>query len=124
MSFSSGLNARILLLAIVLVVASTAGYADEIEGEARAIDGDSLNMQIRLFGIDTPEADQTCKDDQARKYPCGQVASDALAKLVRDEALSCEIKTRDRYGRPVAICDADDRDIGLGGRRQGRRRSL
>ncbi|MGD8551682.1 MAG: thermonuclease family protein [Methyloceanibacter sp.] len=77
-----------------------------------AIDGDSLNMQIRLFGIDTPEAVQICKDDQGRDYPCGQVASDALAKLVQDKIVSCKVKTRDRYGRPVAICYADNIDIG------------
>jgi len=112
MFFSSVPNATILLLATVLVVVSTATYADEIEGEARAIDGDSLNMQIRLFGIDTPEADQICKDEDARDYPCGQVSSDALARLVRDKIVSCEVKTRDRYGRAVAICYANDVDIG------------
>ena len=103
MSFSSVLKAAILPLAIVLLLISTGAYAGEVEGEASAIDGDSLNMQIRLFGIDTPEANQICKDAQARDYPCGQVASDALASLVRDKIISCEVKTRDRYGRPVAI---------------------
>jgi len=112
MCFSSVLKAAILPLAIVLLLISTGAYAGEVEGEASAIDGDSLNMQIRLFGIDTPEAHQICKDAQARGYPCGQVASDALASLVRDKIISCEVKTRDRYGRPVAICYADDVDIG------------
>jgi hypothetical protein len=39
------------------------------------------------------------------------VASDALAKLVQDKIVSCDVKTRDRYGRPVAICYADNIDI-------------
>jgi len=104
------LKATIRLL--VALLASNLAYAGEIEGEARAIDGDSLNMQIRLFGIDTPEADQICKDDQKRDYPCGQIAGEALAALLQDKVITCEIKTRDRYGRPVATCYAGDTDIG------------
>ena len=112
MCFSSVLKAKILPLAIVLLLILTGAYAGEVEGEASAIDGDSLNMQIRIFGIDTPEAGQICKDAQAREYACGQVASDALTRLVRDKIISCKVKTRDRYGRPVAICYADDVDLG------------
>jgi endonuclease YncB( thermonuclease family) len=112
MCFSSVLRTTIQLLAILPVLGSSGAFAGEIEGEASAIDGDSLNMQIRLFGVDTPEASQICKDAQARDYSCGQVASDALAGLVQDKIISCEVKTRDRYGRPVAICYADDMDIG------------
>jgi len=112
MCFSSVLKAKILPLAIVLLLISTSAYAGEVEGEASAIDGDSLNTQIRIFGIDTPEPGQICKDAQAREYACGQVASDALTRLVRDKIISCKVKTRDRYGRPVAICYADDVDLG------------
>jgi endonuclease YncB( thermonuclease family) len=108
----SALTLAVLLLAAVPVLAASGAAAGEIEGKTSVIDGDSLNMQIRLFGIDTPEAVQICKDDQGRDYPCGQVASDALAKLVQDKIVSCEVKTRDRYGRPVAICYSDNVDIG------------
>lgn len=108
----SALIVAVLLLVTVPPLASTGASAGQIEGGVSAIDGDSLNMQIRLFGIDTPEAVQICKDDQGRDYPCGQVASDALAKLVQDKIVSCKVKTRDRYGRPVAICYADNIDIG------------
>jgi len=76
-------TATIWLLAIMPFLASTVAKTAEIEGEPSANDGDSLNMEIRLFGIDTPEADQTCKDDQGREYPCGQIASVALAALLR-----------------------------------------
>lgn len=108
----SALTVAVLLLATVPLLASTGASAGQIEGGVSAIDGDSLNMHIRLFGIDTPEAAQICKDDQGRDYPCGRVASDALAKLVQHKIVSCEVKTRDRYGRPVAICYADKIDIG------------
>jgi endonuclease YncB( thermonuclease family) len=106
------LKATIRVLVIVPVLASTGIYAGEIEGEASPIDGDSLNMEIRLFGIDTPEADQICKDDRGRIYPCGKVASEALEELLKDKIITCKTKTRDRYGRPVAICYAGDTDIG------------
>jgi endonuclease YncB( thermonuclease family) len=106
------LKATIRLLVILHLLASAGAHAGQIEGEARAIDGDSLSMDFRLFGIDTPEAEQTCIDAHAQKYPCGQIASDALARLVQDKIIRCEAKTRDRYGRPVVICYADDIDIG------------
>jgi endonuclease YncB( thermonuclease family) len=114
MCSSSVLKSTIRLLIIWSLLISSAAYADEIKGEASVIDGDSLNMEIRLFGVDTPQAGQTCKDAQAREYACGQVASHALARLIQDKIISCEIKTRDCYGRPVAICYADDMDIDIG----------
>jgi len=66
------LKATIRLLFIVPLLASTGAYAGEIEGEASAIDGDSLNTEIRLFGIDTPDADQTCKDHEAEVTLVGE----------------------------------------------------
>lgn len=100
MCFSSVLKATIQLILVLIPLVPTGTYANEIEGGVSAIDGDSLNMQIPLFGIDRPEAGQVYKDAQARDYPCGQVASDALARLIQDKIITCEVKARDRYDRP------------------------
>lgn len=40
------------------------------------------------------------------------MASEALAELTRSRQITCEPKTQDRYGRTVALCRADGRDLG------------
>lgn len=75
-------------------------------GGVRIIDGDTLDLngeRIRLFGIDAPEADQTCHNG-AREWRCGAEATRALAKFVGDQTLICEKRNTDRYGRTIAIC--------------------
>ncbi|HYX03743.1 MAG TPA: thermonuclease family protein [Reyranella sp.] len=76
-----------------------------------AIDGDTIRIgaeRFRLWGIDAPEARQTCADG----WPAGQVASQALASLMQGRAVTCEPRDRDRYGRTVALCRADGLDLG------------
>lgn len=74
-------------------------------------DGDTIKFNgaiYRLWGIDAPEAKQWCGD-----YPAGAIASGALVKLVEGAgSVTCEAKATDRYGRTVAICRADGRDLG------------
>lgn len=60
-----------------------------------------------LFGIDAAESRQWCGD-----YPAGAIATGMLASLIEGREVVCEPKTRDRYGRLVAVCRADGRDIG------------
>lgn len=103
---------REFILAILLCGCAPALAAD-IEGEAKPVDGDSFDIEIRIFGIDTPETAQTCKDAEGRDYPCGRIASDAMAALLKDKTVVCEKQDQDkRYGRPVAICFADGIDVG------------
>lgn len=52
------------LTAIVLGLAPVAAQAQILTGTVSVIDGDTLDMggaHIRLFGIDAPESDQTCR---------------------------------------------------------------
>lgn len=77
-------------------------------------DGDGLRLngeRIRLWGIDAPELDQTCERD-GRPYHCGEEARDVLGGLVQGGAVSCETVEQDRYGRTVARCGVDGRDLG------------
>jgi len=85
--------------------------ADEtLRGDATVIDGDTLRIgeiHIRLWGIDAPEAGQTC----ATQEP-GPSARAALAELIEGNAVVCTIEGRDRYRRAVATCSVGGADLG------------
>ena len=76
-----------------------------------AVDGDTLRTsgeRVRLYGIDAPEYDQTCRDDTGRSWPCGRAAKERLASLVARGSVACSTQGHDRYGRTLAICSAID----------------
>ena len=67
---------RVVLAALLLLVPSVAGT--DITGKPRVIDGDTFEIageRIRLHGIDAPETQQTCKDNDGKEWRCGQDAT-------------------------------------------------
>jgi endonuclease YncB( thermonuclease family) len=85
----------------------------EILGQARIIDGDTLEIadeRIRLIGIDAPEDGQTCLDG-AREWPCGDFATAALQGFTEGAEIRCEVYGRDRYQRALAVCYAGEVDL-------------
>jgi endonuclease YncB( thermonuclease family) len=98
--------------ALVLGVALLAlARVDRVRAEQRVIDGDTMvieGVHHRLYGIDAPESQQACADG----WPAGKVASQALAALMEGRTITCELRGHDRYGRSVALCRADGRDLG------------
>jgi endonuclease YncB( thermonuclease family) len=67
---------------------------------------------VRLFGIDAPEAKQTCRDSSNARFLCGQVATTALREMVGKRQVTCEPRDVDRYQRIVAVCKVDGTDLG------------
>lgn len=65
---------------------------------------------IRLFGIDAPEAVQTCNRD-GTAWDYGREAHAMLDRLSRGKMLMCEAKGRDYYSRLVATCRAGRLDL-------------
>jgi endonuclease YncB( thermonuclease family) len=104
---------RYLAAALIQFSMAGAGALSAVEGVARAIDGDTLELageRIRLWGIDAPERSQTCRL-AAQAWRCGQDAAKALARLLEAGPIECEPRDRDRYGRLVARCTAAGSDI-------------
>jgi endonuclease YncB( thermonuclease family) len=107
-----------------LVVVALAGLAAagwlvrqeraDIAGAAQVIDGDSLTVagvEIRLYGIDAPEYRQYCFR-RGRAWPCGIDATRTLRALIANRPVACRAREEDRYGRTVASCSVEGRDLG------------
>jgi endonuclease YncB( thermonuclease family) len=136
-----------LTLGLVLTVYAASGdAADRVEGPVEAevlnvIDGDTLalrvhiwigqtvDMHVRIAGIDAPELHGRCPSERAR----AAAARDFLAQRVAGQKLRLEDVRNDKYGgRVIAeVRDGQGADIGTalltrglaraydGGRREG-----
>jgi endonuclease YncB( thermonuclease family) len=86
----------------------------DITGPAQVIDGDSLRVagvEIRLYGIDAPEYRQYCFR-RGRPWACGVEATRTLRALIAARPVACRAREEDRYGRTVASCSVEGRDLG------------
>ncbi|MFC5086848.1 thermonuclease family protein [Microvirga arabica] len=116
---------RSAVLALALITLTSPVVAQSLSGQADVVDVDTIAIRgektrIRLYGVDGPESQQTCNDASGARYLCGSKAADALASIIgRSGRVSCKEQDRDRYGRIVATCEADGRDIGSELIRQG-----
>lgn len=87
--------------------------ADRLEGIARVIDGDTLDVgsvRVRLHGVDAFERDQTC-DGPSGSWACGAAATRALRDRAEGRRVVCEVRDTDRYGRKVSRCERDGVDV-------------
>lgn len=100
------------LIALALVMFLPVPAFADITGQARVIDGDTLEIdgqRIRLHGIDAPENRQLCRRD-GEFWWCGEDATSALKAFLGSRPVSCEELGRDRYRRVVAKCAVDGAD--------------
>jgi endonuclease YncB( thermonuclease family) len=79
--------------------------------EVAVVDGATLKLRDRvvlLQGVAPPTRGAPC----AGRDDCGSAAADALAALVRDAAVTCEVHGADRRGRPLGVCQAKGAELG------------
>ncbi len=89
------------------------------ESTIEIVDGDTLwvgNHEIRLYGIDAPEAAQGCVIVGQPKNYCHKTASSFLENLAKHSEFECEFwikknKPWIRYGRYVSVCRINDVDV-------------
>jgi endonuclease YncB( thermonuclease family) len=97
---------RTTLAALMAAVAAAPAMAATLTGPAEVIDGDTLTIagrDVRLFGIDAPEAAQTC-DRNGEVWACGEEATRQLKELVGAGEVQCLGSEVDQYGRLLAVC--------------------
>lgn len=108
-------NAFLLIAALVAALYLLPQTGENLTGRAHASDGDSLRLgeeRVRILGIDAPELDQTCTTRSGDSWPCSRASKDFLEQILAAHPIECIWDARDKYGRVLATCTADDRDIG------------
>lgn len=105
-----------IILALVALAACGANPQRDdaqpaLEGKARALDGDTVSLDFRFSGADAVESKQLC-GRQGACYPCGKLAQDATARMLRSGEASIRLIGGSSYGRPVAIVSVDGSDLG------------
>jgi endonuclease YncB( thermonuclease family) len=95
---------------LVLCLIRTAAATADVTGDARVIDGDTIEVggeRVRLHGIDAPESRQRCGAGEVT-WKCGEIATDVLVAAADGQVVRCEGSKRDRYGRLIAVCYAGE----------------
>lgn len=94
------------VLAAWLGVAAAARAAELISGLPFISDGDTLGFgdrRVRLYGIDAPEPDQTCRLIGG-EAPIGEWATRTLRRMIGRDEVTCYPMTRPDRGRVAAKC--------------------
>lgn len=100
---------------------SDGNYTDDLdEVEAKVIlDGDTVSINIRMYGIDSPESDQLCERSDGSCWKCGERAQEVLSGLIKGRKASFLFTGDVTWGRPVATIKVRALDINKELIRQG-----
>lgn len=83
-----------------------------VTSTARVVDGDTIQLNVRFQGVDTPETHpemQQCKDAEGKFYDCGAEATKALRKLIGEKKVRCVLEPEvDKYWRAIGYCYLPD----------------
>jgi endonuclease YncB( thermonuclease family) len=85
------------------------------DGRIVVVDGDTIRVggeTVRLFGVDAPELDQTCRRPDGEVWRCGDWARREVRRLFEGKRAACDTVDVDQYGRTVAVCAVGGYDMG------------
>jgi endonuclease YncB( thermonuclease family) len=110
---------RGVFMALVVALWPVHAPGAVLEGAARVIDGDTLEVsgtRIRLHGIDAPERNAACRQ---RDEDCFVAANARMQALVAGQVLRCRDLGERTHGRVVAQCLVAGQDIAAALLREG-----
>ena len=99
---------------IAAITLGGVAHADP-SGVIRVVDGDTFKVAgatVRLHAIDAPETDQMCGDANSPAWACGEWVRAQTRALYEGRTARCTALDTDQYGRTVAKCAVDGRDVG------------
>ena len=78
------------------------------------VDGDSLSLQMRIYGIDTPEKGQKCEKIKGKQIDCGLKAKQKIYSILHNSKGKITIKpvVFGYYGRMLVRVFRHGEDIG------------
>ena len=102
------------LLFSINALANIGSFTLDSEKTLYIVDGDSVSMQMRIAGIDTPEIKQKCQKTKFKTIDCGRLAKDYLKQVLKNlpDKLLIEPTGIDHYNRILVKVYKDNIDIG------------
>ncbi|RYD27003.1 MAG: thermonuclease family protein [Lysobacteraceae bacterium] len=106
-----------IFLALALALAACGGASSQAEDQSviradgRAIDGDTVSFDVRLYGADAFEKRQMCRNTDGC-WPCGKAAQDYASKLLKSGNTTIRLTGKQSYGRPIGTIGVDGQDLG------------
>ncbi len=103
--YAHRMNIRLLVAVVACCVALSGNVRAEtiMSGTSAGLDEDSIALQgqrVRLWGIDAPSVDQTCKRG-GKTWTCGRDAARALSNLVTGKTVRCLVIVEDKLRRLI-----------------------
>lgn len=107
----------IVFLAFALAAFAAPAAVAEVTGRPNVISGDTLvvaGQRFRLYGVDAPEAGQSCRLAGGRSYDCGLISRTALMDLTAGVSVTCRPRPEQADGAVYAVCFAAGYDLSRG----------
>ena len=79
--------------------------------KGRAIDGDTVSIDVRLLGADAFEHKQLCRIGNGC-WPCGKAAQDLTSRMLKERTATIRLTGKASYGRPIGTVEIDGQDLG------------
>jgi endonuclease YncB( thermonuclease family) len=106
-----------MTLVLALALAACGGAASQAEdppmirADGRAIDGDTVSFDVRVFGADAFEKRQLCRNTDGC-WPCGKATQDYASKLLKSGSSTICLTGKQSYGRPIGTVEIGGQDLG------------